>query len=39
MGEKKRAQYGRLAGWVGIICNILLSAGSSWLEACPAAFP
>ena len=27
MGEKKRAQYGRLAGWVGIICNILLSAG------------
>ncbi len=30
-GEKikdhKRAYYGRLAGWVGIICNILLSAG------------
>lgn len=27
MGEKKRARCGRLAGWVGIICNILLSAG------------
>lgn len=27
MGEKKRTQYGRIAGWVGIICNILLSAG------------
>ena len=27
MGEKRRARCGRLAGWVGIICNILLSAG------------
>lgn len=27
MGENKRARCGRLAGWVGIICNILLSAG------------
>ena len=23
----KRAYYGRLAGWVGIVCNMLLSAG------------
>ena len=23
----RRAYYGRLAGWVGIVCNMLLSAG------------
>lgn len=27
MSEKKRTQYGRIAGWVGIICNMLLSVG------------
>lgn len=27
MGEKDRARYGKIAGWVGIICNTLLCVG------------